>query len=260
MGEPLVHLAHEGPISTLTIARPEVLNALNVELLVALKRAIEEVRGRSAARCLIVTGAGTRAFAAGADIAEMKGFGPPEARAFALKGQAAMAALEALPLPAIAAVQGVALGGGCELALACDFIYAAEDARFGQPEVNLGVVPGFGGTQRLARRVGLGQARELIYSGRIIDATEALRIGLVNRVLPGEQLLRAAHETAQAIANKAPVAIRHAKRVIGEGVDNALSDGNELELEAFVECFKTEDRAEGMRAFLEKRGANFRGL
>ena len=156
----------------LTIQRPEVLNALNVEVLVAIKRAVEEVSARPAARCLIVTGAGDKAFAAGADIAAMKGTGPQEARAFASKGQAAMDALEALSIPAIAAVNGFALGGGCELALACDFIYASERARFGQPEVNLGILPGFGGTQRLARRVGPGLARELIYTGQIIDAGE----------------------------------------------------------------------------------------
>ncbi|MDB4987196.1 MAG: 3-hydroxybutyryl-CoA dehydratase [Myxococcaceae bacterium] len=257
--EQVVHLKHEGAISTLTVQRPEVLNALNVEVLVAIKRAVDEVRNNSEARVLIVTGAGEKAFVAGADIAAMKGIGLQEARLFASKGHAAMDALAALPIPVIAAVNGFALGGGCELALACDFIYASDRARFGQPEVNLGLLPGFGGTQRLARRVSVGIARELIYSGSIIDAQEALRIGLVNRVFPGEQLMAEVMKTAQLIANKAPLAIQACKRVISEGLDNALADGNEIEREAFVECFKTADKEEGLSAFLEKRAPSFRG-
>lgn len=255
----VVHLAHEGPISTLTIQRPEVLNALNIEVLVALKRAADEVRSRPDARCLIVTGAGDKAFVAGADIAAMKGLGPQEARAFANKGHAAMDAIAALPIPVIAAVNGFALGGGCELALACDFIYASERARFGLPEVNLGIMPGFGGTQRLARRVPVGVARELIYTGAIIDAQEALRIGLVNRVIAAGELLAEADKTAQLLAKKPPVSLRLAKRVIGEGLDNALLDGNEIERDAFTECFRTQDKEEGIRAFLEKRTPSFRG-
>jgi enoyl-CoA hydratase len=257
--EQVVQLAHEGPVSTLTVQRPSVLNALNVEVLVALKRAVEEVRAKPDARVLIVTGAGEKAFVAGADIAAMKGIGLPEARAFASKGHAAMDAIASLGIPVIAAVNGFALGGGCELALACDFIYASERARFGLPEVNLGIMPGFGGTQRLARRVSVGVARELIYTGNIIDAAEALRIGLVNRVFAPDQLLSETKKTAQLIAAKAPYALGQAKRVIGEGLDNTLRDGNEIELEAFVECFKTADKEEGVTAFLEKRAPNFRG-
>jgi enoyl-CoA hydratase len=256
----VVQLAHDGPVSTLTIQRPAVLNALNVEVLVAIKRAVDEVRAKSDARVLIVTGAGDKAFVAGADIAGFKGIGLQEARAFATKGHAAMDAIAALPIPAIAAVNGFALGGGCELALACDFIYASERARFGLPEVNLGLIPGFGGTQRLARRIGVGLARELTYTGNIIDAAEALRIGLVNRVIAPDQLLAEVKKTAQLIANKAPLSIRASKRVIGEGLDNTLRDGNEIELEAFVECFKSADKEEGVAAFLEKRAPNFRGL
>jgi enoyl-CoA hydratase len=171
-----------------------------------------------------------------------------------------MDAIASLPIPVIAAVNGFALGGGCELALACDFIYASERARFGQPEVNLGLMPGFGGTQRLARRVGIGLARELIYTGSVIDAAEALRIGLVNRVIAPDQLLAEVKKTALLIASKAPLAIRASKRVIGEGLDNTLRDGNEIELEAFVDGFKTADKEEGVSAFLEKRAPNFRGL
>jgi enoyl-CoA hydratase len=255
----VVQLEHDGPVSTLTIQRPEVLNALNVEVLVAIKRAADEVRGRPEARCLIVTGAGDKAFAAGADIGAMKGMTPEQARVLATKGHAAMNALAALPLPVIAAVNGYALGGGCELALACDFIYASERARFGQPEINLGILPGFGGTQRLARRVGPGMARELIYTGAILDAAEALRIGLVNRVVAADQLLSEARATAQLLAQKAPVALRLAKRVISEGLDNALHDGNEIEIDAFVDAFKTKDKEEGVSAFLEKRTPSFRG-
>jgi enoyl-CoA hydratase len=258
--EQVVGLVHDGAISTLTIQRPAVLNALDVEVLVALKRAADELNNRRETRCLIITGAGEKAFVAGADIASMKGASPEQARVLATKGHAAMDAIERLPFPVIAAVNGFALGGGCELALACDFIYASERARFGQPEVNLGLVPGFGGTQRLARRVGAGVARELIYTGAIIDAQEALRIGLVNRVLPSEQLIAEAKKTAQLIAQKAPIAVSLSKRTINEGLDNALRDGNELEIDAFVDCFKTADKEEGVTAFLEKRPATFKGV
>jgi enoyl-CoA hydratase len=255
----VVQLEHDGPVSTLTIRRPEVLNALSVEVVVAIKRAADEVRSRPDARCLIVTGAGDKAFAAGADIGAMKGMTPEQARVLAAKGHAAMNALAALPLPVIAAVNGYALGGGCELALSCDFIYASERARFGQPEINLGIIPGFGGTQRLARRIGPGMARELIYAGTIIDAAEALRIGLVNRVVAADQLLSECRATAQLLATKPPIALRLAKRVISEGLDNALHDGNEIEVDAFVDCFKTKDKDEGIDAFLEKRTPTFRG-
>jgi enoyl-CoA hydratase len=258
--EQVVRLVHEGAISTLTIERPEVLNALNIEVLVALKQCADELRGRREVRCVIITGGGEKAFAAGADIASMKGASPEQARVMATKGHAAMDAIASLPIPVIAAVNGFALGGGCELALACDFIYASERARFGQPEVNLGIMPGFGGTQRLARRVGAAVARELIYTGSIIDAQEALRLGLVNRVVAGEQLMAEARKTAALIAQKAPIAVRLAKRVIDEGLENALRDGNDLEIAAFEDCFRTADKEEGISAFLEKRAATFKGL
>ncbi|MFT3921915.1 MAG: enoyl-CoA hydratase-related protein [Myxococcales bacterium] len=257
--EQVVLLAHEGPVSTITINRPAVLNALSGEVLIALKRAVDEVRARPEVRCAIITGAGEKAFVAGADIAAMRTMGAEEAKTFAQKGHAAFDAIAALPLPVIAAVNGFALGGGCELALACDFIYASERAKFGQPEVNLGIIPGFGGTQRLARRVSVGVARELIYSAAIIDAQEALRIGLVNKVFPVDQLLVEAKKTALLIAQKGPMAVRYAKRVIGEGLDNVLSDGNEIEIDAFAACFRTEDRQEGVSAFLDKRAPNFKG-
>jgi enoyl-CoA hydratase len=257
--ENVVLLTHEGPISTLTVNRPEVLNALNADVLKALRAATTEMSRRHEARCLVVTGAGEKAFVAGADIAGMRTMTVAEANAFSSLGHEVMATFEALEIPVIAAVNGFALGGGCELALSCDFIYASEKAKFGQPEVNLGVIPGFGGTQRLARRVGISAARELIYTGAIIDAQEALRIRLVNKVFPADQLLAEATKTAQAIASKGPVAVAHAKRVIAEGLDNVLSDGNAIEVEAFAKCFSTDDQKEGMNAFVEKRPAAFRG-
>ncbi len=256
----VVSLAHEGPISTLTIQRPAVLNALNVEVLVGLKRAADEVRERAESRVLIITGAGEKAFVAGADIAAMRGMSAAEARVFASKGHAAMDAIADLPVPAIAAVNGFALGGGCELALACDFIYASERARFGLPEVNLGLMPGFGGTQRLPRRVSVAAARELVYTGAIIDAHEALRIGLANKIFPAEQLLAEVRKVAELIAGKAPLGVQGAKRVISEGLDNALRDANDLEQEGFMRLFESQDCREGMGAFLEKRAAKFRGL
>ena len=257
--ESVVLLEHEGPLSILTIQRPKVLNALNVEVLRALRRAIDNVSGRGETRCLILTGAGEKAFVAGADIAAMQGMTRRDAQSFARAGHEAMDALDKLAFPVIAAVNGFALGGGTELALACDFIYASEKAKFGQPEVNLGVIPGFGGTQRLARRVGIAMARELIYTGAIIDAAEALRIGLANRVFPHEQLLAETKKAALLIAQKGPLAVSHAKRVTADGLDNLLADGNELEIEAFAACFETADQKEGMGAFVEKRTPTFTG-
>jgi enoyl-CoA hydratase len=253
-----VRLDHDGHVSTLTVARPDRMNALDAEVLAEIGGAVDEVDARADARCLLVTGEG-KAFVAGADIAAMRDMSVEEARAFAQRGHDVFSALEALRLPVIAAVHGFALGGGCELALACDFIYASEKAKFGQPEVKLGVIPGFGGTQRLARRVGLGVARELVYSGAMIDAAEALRIGLANRVVPPDALMAVARETAEAIAKAGPVAVASAKRVMREGVDGPLHVGNALEVSAFAELFDTADRSEGMAAFLDKRAPTFRG-
>ncbi len=258
--EDVVLLEHEGSVSILTIQRPKVLNALNTEVLRALRKTIELVSGRGETRCLVLTGAGEKAFVAGADIAAMQAMTRRDAEAFARSGHDVMDALDKLPFPVIAAVNGFALGGGCELALACDFIYAGDRAKFGQPEVNLGVIPGFGGTQRLARRVGVAMAREIIYSGAMIDAAEALRIGLANRVFPSEQLLAETRKTALLIAQRGPTAVSHAKRAIADGLDNLLADGNDLEIAAFAACFETGDQREGMGAFLEKRAPTFTGL
>jgi enoyl-CoA hydratase len=251
-----VGLEHSGAISTLTVQRPAALNALNRATLEALAEAIASLRDRSELRCLIVTGAGDKAFVAGADIAEMSGMTQAQARAFAELGDATFAALEALPVPVIAAVNGFALGGGCELALACDFIYAGSHAKFGQPEVKLGVIPGFGGTQRLTRRVGLGVARELIYTGRMIGPEEAQRIGLVNAVHPRSELLAKVRDTAGEIAAVGPSALSAAKQVINSAYHLPLLAAVAAEAEAFAQCFGAE-QSEGMSAFLSKRAPQF---
>jgi enoyl-CoA hydratase len=258
MTEPaLVAVEHNGAISTLTVQRPP-LNALNKATLEALRAAIAELSQRKELGCLIVTGGGDKAFVAGADIAEMSQKSPAEGKAFAELGQAAFAALEELPVPVIAAVNGFALGGGCELALACDFIYASSHAKFGQPEVKLGVIPGFGGTQRLTRRIGLGMARELIYTGKMIGPEEAQRIGLVNAVFPRAELMAKVQETAALITTMGPAAVRLAKRVIDSAYHLPLTAAVAAEAEAFGQCFGPEQR-EGMDAFLNKRSPNFPG-
>jgi enoyl-CoA hydratase len=245
-------------VGILTLNRPEVLNALNPATLDGLAAHVGGCVG-GGVRALIVTGAGDRAFVAGADIAAMAAMSSVEARAFARRGQAVMRSLEELPIPVIAAVNGFALGGGLELALACDFIFAAETAKFGQPEINLGIIPGFGGTQRLTRRVGPALAKQLVYSGDMIDAAEALRVGIVNRVLPRAELLVEAMRVARDLAAKAPVAVQQAKAAINAGADMALEDGCRYEAEAFAVTFGTDDRREGMEAFLGKRKPAFRG-
>ena len=245
-------------VAILTVNRPHVLNALNLETLEALATHVEQCR-REQVRCLVVTGAGDRAFVAGADIAAMLSMTGIEARAFARRGQAVMRSLEELPIPVIAAVNGFALGGGLELAMACDFIFTADRAKFGQPEINLGIIPGFGGTQRLARRVGAGIARQWIYSGDIIDAAEALRVGLVNRVVPGAELMAETMRVAAALAKKAPLAIQQAKAALNAGAAMTLEDGCRYEAEAFAVTFGTADHREGLEAFLAKRKPTFTG-
>jgi enoyl-CoA hydratase len=259
MTRQFVKLTQDGFVATLTVARPDRLNALSPEVMADLTDAVSEVAAKAhAIRCLVVTGEG-KAFVAGADIAAMQNMTPGEASDFASRGHQLGAALEALPLPVIAAINGFALGGGCELALACDFAYASDKAKLGQPEVKLGVIPGFGGTQRLLRRVGVGVARELVYSGMMIDAHEALRIGLVNRVFAHDELLPKTYEVARTIAEMGPLAVGAAKRVIREGEMMPLPQANALEVEAFAHCFTSADQREGMAAFLGKRAAAFKG-
>jgi enoyl-CoA hydratase len=213
----------------------------------------------SPARALVVTGAGDKAFVAGADIAAMSKLGPVEARLFAELGHRVLERLGRLPIPTIAAVNGYALGGGCELALACDLVYASERARFGQPEVALGLIPGFGGTQRLTRRVGIGRALEMVLTGDQYDAQRARAIGLALDVVPAERLLEHARDQGRKIASKGPLAVAQAKRAIHAGADADLHVANELERQAFAALFGTEDAKEGMRAFVEKRPAAFKG-
>ncbi len=244
-------------VRVLVLDRPKVLNALDATVLDELARAIE-LTASSGLRGLVITGAG-KAFAAGADIAAMADMTPDQALAFAEKGHAIGEMLATIPMVTIAAVGGFALGGGCELALACDFIYASTKAKFGQPEVKLGVIPGFGGTQRLARRVGLAHALELCMTGAIVDAARAAEIGLVNRVCEPEELLDAAVATARTIAEQGPLAVARVKEVLHRGVDLPLAEANRLEREAFAALFDTADQKEGMRAFLDKRPPNFTG-
>ncbi len=253
----VVILEHEGPISVLTITRPDKLNALNKAVLQGVGDAVKECTERKT-RCLIITGAG-KAFVAGADISAMQSMGAEEAEEFSAFGHTVGHAMETADFPIIAAINGFALGGGCELAMACDFAYASTKAKLGQPEVNLGVIPGFGGTQRLLRRVGAAMARELAFSGKMINAAEALRIGLVNAVYEPEELMPKAKEMAQLIATKGPLAVAACKRLILEGADVALPAANALEAKAFGECFATADQKEGMAAFLGKRAAEFKG-
>jgi len=254
-----IHLHRDGALATLTIDRPAALNALDMATLDEIDAAIADVGADRTVRCLLVTGAGSKAFVAGADIAAMERMTAVEARAFSRRGQAVLRRLEELPIPVVAVVNGFALGGGCELALACDLIFASETARFGQPEINLGIIPGFGGTQRLARRIGLGRTRELIYSGAMVDAAEGLRLGLVDRVVAPDQLIEQARAFAASLAEKAPIALRQAKAAVNVGTDVDLASGCAYEAEGFGVAFASEDRREGMQAFLQKRRPTFKG-
>ena len=240
-----------GKIAVLTVNRPQALNALNAATLDELANVLARVAADPELRVLLITGAGEKAFIAGADITAMQGMSALEAQAFSEKGQRVMQAIEALPIPVIALVNGYALGGGCELAMSCDWIIAAERAVFGQPEVNLGIPPGFGGTQRLPL--------ELVITGRQIKADEALRIGLVNEVVPPEQLTGKGLAMARLIAAKAPVAVRVSKQAVQRGLDLDLANGCVLETSLFAFAFGTADRQEGMTAFVEKRAPNFEG-
>jgi enoyl-CoA hydratase len=254
-----IRLDFEDALAILTIDRPKALNALNTRTLQELALALGSLAHNSHLRALVVTGAGEKAFVAGADIAEMASFTPAQAREFAGMGHRVFHAVEALSLPTIAAVNGFALGGGCELALCCDLIYAAEKAKFGLPEVGLGVIPGFGGTQRLTRAVGRHRAKEMIFSGEMVDAQKAREIGIALEVLPGEKLLEHCKSVALKLAKKGPLAIANAKRVIEYGADSDLRSANELERQAFAMLFGSEDQREGMKAFLEKRPPVFQG-
>jgi enoyl-CoA hydratase len=252
-----IQVAREGAISILTVNRPKSLSALNAKTLREMTGAVRELAEQS--RALILTGAGDKAFVAGADIAEMAPMTPWTAREFSELGHVLTALLEDIPCATIAAVNGYALGGGLELAVACDMIYASENAKLGLPEVTLGVTPGFGGTQRLVRLVGKLRAKEIIFTGEMVDAQTAARIGLVNAVVPQQELLEHCKKVANKIAQRGPLAISRAKWLVERGYDMPLPAANRQEAESFALLFDTEDRAEGMKAFLEKRPARFVG-
>lgn len=254
-----IQFAVDDRTATITFNRPKALNALNSALLEEFADALGRVEDSEDIHVLVLTGSGDKAFVAGADITEINQLGPLGAKRFARKGLDTINRLPGLPIPVIAAVNGFALGGGTEVALACDFIYAAETARFGLPEINLGIIPGFGGTQRLARLIGANMAREMIYTGKMIDAPEALRLGIVNKVCAPEALIAEVTATAGIIAAKGRVALRAAKQAINNGLNVDLASGFALENDAFALCLASGDASEGTSAFLEKRKPEFTG-
>jgi enoyl-CoA hydratase len=253
----LIRVDREDAVAVVTVDRQDALNALDVATLTELRDRLRELAADEDVRVVILTGAGEKAFVAGADIKYMSGLEVDEAKAWGALGHEAGRLLETMPAPTIAAVNGFALGGGCELALACDIRYAATNARLGQPEVNLGIIPGWGGTQRLARVCGLGVAKELIFTGRIVDAEEALRIGLVNAV--HDPVLEKARETAALLASKSPIALRLMKELANRALGGDHAANLEAEGDTFGELFSSEDAREGLTAFVEKREPVFRG-
>lgn len=249
----------EGNVAIVKFNRPKALNAVNPSLLVDFNGALDKIEADPSVKVLILTGEGEKAFVAGADISHMVTLSPLQARKFACDGKDSLFRLEQLPIPVIACVNGFALGGGTEIALACDFIYASEKARFGQPEINLGLIPGFGGTQRLSRLLGKAMAKELCMTGVIINAQEAKDIGLVNRVFPPDKLWEETMKTANALATKGKVSMKAIKDCIERGYDVDLRDGCYMETDAFGLCWASPDGKEGMGAFLEKRTPDFKG-
>ena len=241
----------QGAVAVLTIDRPKALNALNPEVLADLKAAFEAI-DQNAVRCVVLTGEGDKSFVAGADIGSMSTMTKAEGEAFGKLGNDIFLMIESFPLPVIAAVNGFALGGGCELAMSCDIRVCSDNAMFGQPEVGLGITPGFGGTQRLPRIVGLGMAKQLLYTARNIDAAEALRIGLVNAVVPQAELMDTAVKMANTIAKNAPIAVRACKQAVNEGMQVSIDKAVEIEEKLFGGCFETHDQVEGMACFLSR--------
>jgi enoyl-CoA hydratase len=249
----------KGAIAYVTVNRPKVLNALNARTIAELRAAFEEARGDEAVRGVILTGAGGKAFVAGADITELAKVTAVEAAEMTTNGQAVTSLIEGLGKPVIAAVNGFALGGGCELAMACSIRLATQSARFGQPEVKLGVIPGYGGTQRLPRLVGRGRALQLILSGGMIDAAEAYRIGLVNEVVPADGLIARAEAILQEVFGNAPLAVKFALESVNKGLETSQAEGLVMESSFFAICAATDDKKEGTSAFLEKRAPTFAG-
>lgn len=241
----------KGQVGIITISREKALNALNSTVLEELDKTLDAV-DLDTVRCLILTGAGQKSFVAGADIGEMSTLTKAEGEAFGKKGNDVFRKLEVFPIPVIAAVNGFALGGGCEISMSCDIRICSDNAVFGQPEAGLGITPGFGGTQRLARLVGPGMAKQMIYTARNIKADEALRIGLVNAVYPQEELMAAAEKMAAGIAKNAPIAVRNCKKAINDGLEADMDDAIVIEEKLFGDCFETEDQKYGMAFFLDK--------
>lgn len=260
-GQPFERIAYakSGAIATITIAREDKLNALDSATIGELLRAFLIARSDQDVRAVVLTGAGRKAFIAGADIAEMANLSPDAARRFAERGQQLTELIESMSKPVIAAVNGFALGGGCEIALSCHIRVASEGARFGQPEVKIGLLPGFGGSQRLPRLIGKGRALELLLTGGMIDAGEALRIGLVNKVVPAESLVETAMDIAEVIAANAPLAIEYCMAAVSSGLEMPLEEALRMEAALFGLCFASDDMREGTSAFLEKRPARFTG-
>lgn len=249
----------KGRVGYVTINRPKALNALNATTIDAIQHIFSQIREDPEVAAVIVTGAGDRSFVAGADINELAVLNPVEGKNLTTKGQRVFRFIELLGKPVVAAVNGFALGGGLELAMACHIRVASEKARFGQPEINLGLIPGYGGTQRLPRMISKGQAIEMILTGEAIDAGEAYRIGLVNRVVPPDQLIPAAEQVVQTILSKGPIGVQFALEAIISGLEMGLDEGMEMESHLFGLICSTEDKKEGTQAFLEKRPAKFKG-
>lgn len=245
-------------IAIITINRPEALNAMNKILVAELKEAMEKCVENDDVGVIVITGSGEKAFVAGADIKAMQKMSGRQALEFSREGQEMTMVIENSPKPVIAAINGFALGGGCEIALACDMRVAAENAKFSQPEVALGIIPGWGGTQRLPRLIGKGRAIEMITGGGMIDAEEALRIGLVNHVVPQPELMEKVHSLAKSILKNGPAAVGAALKCIHHGFDKHLENGLDIELNAFAELFETDEQREGTTAFVEKRKPNFK--
>lgn len=258
MAYELIQLIVENGIATITLNRPP-MNPLNTQVVRELALAADEIQADPSVKAVIITGAGDRAFAAGADISEMINFSPLEAYSFCQSFRTAFSKIENLEKPVIAAINGAAFGGGCELALCCDFRLAADTAKFGQPELNLGVIPGAGGTQRLSRLLGVAKAKELIFLGDIFDAAAAEKIGLVNKVIPAASLQEEARKFAERLASKPAAAMKMAKAAINNGVDLDITTALTLEIQNFTIAFASDDRKEGMGAFVEKRKPNFTG-
>ena len=259
MGFQTIEIQIEGGIATIILNRPKALNALNLAMVGELEQAVYQVRADATVRVVVMTGAGDKAFAAGADISEFKEMRPVDAWMFTQQLQRLYLEIERLPKPVIAAVNGYALGGGCELIMACDIVYASDRAKIGQPEINLGIIPGAGGTQRLARLIGKQRAKELVLTGDMVGADEAWNLGLLNKVIPHDQLMVEVKKLGEKLAAKGAVALKAAKEAIEEGYDIGLESALANEGKLFGLCFGTEDKVEGVNAFLEKRPANFKG-